>query len=65
MFGGVGADRLNGGKGNDSLFGQMGGDRLIGGPGNDLLDGGRIREGLCGNVFDSVADRGAGCVVDS
>ena len=40
MIGGIGADTLNGGAGDDALAGDNGADTLIGGAGNDLLTGG-------------------------
>jgi Ca2+-binding RTX toxin-like protein len=37
LDGGVGVDRLNGGKGNDVLLDYYGGDRLTGGQGKDIF----------------------------
>jgi Ca2+-binding RTX toxin-like protein len=40
MFGGAGADSLDGAAGNDELNGDAGGDSLTGGAGQDVINGG-------------------------
>ncbi len=40
VYGGAGADFVNGAKGNDRIFGGGGNDWLRGGPGGDHIDGG-------------------------
>ena len=48
MYGGPGADSLDGGAGSDVLFGKKGRDNLSGGNGNDVLYGGSGTDTLTG-----------------
>jgi Ca2+-binding RTX toxin-like protein len=63
IFGGLGADNLDGTGGNDTLLGNGGNDTLIGGIGADSLDGGfgnDVMKGGAGNdtyVVNAVGDK--------
>ncbi|QQE91071.1 VCBS domain-containing protein [Azotobacter chroococcum] len=50
ITGNGGANRLDGGAGNDSLYGNAGDDQLLGGEGNDLLDGGSGADRMLGGA---------------
>lgn len=51
LIGGRGAERFDGGAGNDRLFGNGGNDVLVGGPGVDHLYGGAGMDGLMGGGY--------------
>ncbi|OSI17114.1 VWA domain-containing protein [Neisseria dumasiana] len=53
-------NRLNGGRGNDSIYGQAGEDTIDGGEGNDKLYGGADRDNIFGGAGDDVLDGGEG-----
>ncbi|MEQ1844300.1 MAG: hypothetical protein ABL983_01830, partial [Nitrospira sp.] len=60
LFGGTGADLLEGALGNDRLYGEGGRDILIGLEGDDVLDGGDQEDALSGGLGDDVLDGGTG-----
>jgi len=50
VWGGVGADVIDGGDGNDTLYGEAGSDIINGGAGNDIVDGGAGDDVLSGGT---------------
>jgi Ca2+-binding RTX toxin-like protein len=54
LYGGSGADYLDGGAGNDNLYGGSEVDRLLGGDGNDVLYGGTGADILMGGAGDDI-----------
>ena len=60
LFGGVGNDRLRGGRGDDTLHGGPGNDKLDGRRGDDLLFGQRGHDRLKGGRGDDSLFGGAG-----
>ncbi|MCA3586308.1 MAG: hypothetical protein IOD03_21920 [Methylocystis sp.] len=68
LFGGSGADRLDGLQGSDTLLGGAGSDVIIGGSGDDMLFGGaggdRFAFEARGFGDDTIRDFAAGDVID-
>ncbi|QYO68827.1 calcium-binding protein [Leptolyngbya sp. 7M] len=60
LYGGLGADRLNGAEDDDFLYGEAGGDILSGGSENDFLDGGAAADNLNGGNGNDILVGGAG-----
>jgi predicted extracellular nuclease len=50
IYGGIGADTLDGGEGNDIILAGDGADHIIGGEGNDYLDGGIGADEIAGGA---------------
>jgi Ca2+-binding RTX toxin-like protein len=68
LTGTAGADRLEGGDGDDSISGLAGNDRLEGGKGNDTIDGGDGNDLIRGGHGADLLTGGAGndtFVIDS
>lgn len=60
IFGRMGHDHLEGGRGDDALFGGVGSDQLYGGQGEDLLLGGAQHDLLWGDEGNDLLFGGAG-----
>ncbi|MFC3123592.1 M10 family metallopeptidase C-terminal domain-containing protein [Pseudoroseomonas globiformis] len=60
LFGGNGADVLNGRAGNDRLVGNAGDDVLNGGAGDDILEGGEGNDVLIGGPGSDIMTGGPG-----
>lgn len=58
IYGGDGNDTLDGGAGNDILYGEMGNDTLLGGDGHDRLFGGGQSDILRGGSGNDILDAG-------
>jgi len=50
LYGGAGADTINGGNGNDKIWGNAGNDSLVGGNGADAISGGAGADKIYGNA---------------
>ena len=59
LFGGAGADYLDGGNGSDELYGEAGNDTLISKNGSDLLQG-----GIGNDVYQLSASNHSGVVIE-
>lgn len=57
FIGDIGADRVDGGSGNDTIYGMGGHDSLVGGAGLDVLDGGEGNDTLNGGGEQRHAER--------